>query len=261
MGAGRAGFIERRSNLHAARFDRSADRSHTDSRRVAQRPRLPRRVDASAHTAKAMRAVGLLAGVMAVVAACSKTPKPSPSSAPSGDTSRVARQPTDLLVRTRVTTGGSFSPQRGDSALKAFVPEVAPFDSGGDCFTGKIPGSGVTMVSASFPSRKDRRTSITLTFDSAGHLARYSELRGVPTLPPMNNLTDAQRDSAVRAADDAIRTTSLSFDYAIDQAIVMNRGGGKAPNAVMGTIRSMERLDKLGPPIARIERARRLCGV
>ena len=41
----------------------------------------------------------------------------------------------------------------------------------------------------------------------------------------------------------------------------MNRGGGKPTNAVIGTIRSMERLDKLGPPVARIERARKLCGV
>jgi hypothetical protein len=53
----------------------------------------------------------------------------------------------------------------------------------------------------------------------------------------------------------------LSFDYAIDQAIVMNRGGGKPTNAVLGTIRSMENVAKLGPPAARIERARKLCGV
>lgn len=212
---------------------------------------------------KAKGTIALFAGAALAVAACSTKAKPSSSPSPNVDTSRTRAQakPSDTLVRMRVTAGESFSPQGGAAALAAFVPEVPPVDSGGECFTGKIPGSGVTTVSAAFPSRKDRRTSITLMFDSAGHLARYNEQRGVPQFPPPTGLTEAQRDSAMRAAQNAIRTTSLSFDYAIDQAIVMNRGGGKPTNAVIGTIRSMERLDKLGPPVARIERARKLCGV
>jgi hypothetical protein len=166
-----------------------------------------------------------------------------------------------VLLRTRVTAAESFSPQQGEAALRAFVPEVAYVDSAGECYTGKVPGSSVTTVTASFPSRKDRRTNITLTFDSAGHLARYNEQRGVPPAQSTAGLTDVQRDSIFRAASAATRTTSLSFDYAVDQAIVMNRGGGKPTNAIIGTIRSMERLEKLGPPIARIEHARKLCGV
>jgi len=162
------------------------------------------------------------------------------------------------MVRVR---SEAFTPQRGEAAIQAFVPEIAPFDSGGECFTGRIPGSGVTTVSASFPTRKAPQTTISLTFDSAGHLARYSELRGVPHFPPPTGLTSAQLDSAMRAGTDAVRSTSLSFDYAIDQAIVMNRGGGKPTNAILGTIRSIEGLKKLGPPVARIERARKLCGV
>jgi hypothetical protein len=206
-----------------------------------------------------MRTIGSLIAAVFVVAACSTT-KPNATAAPAlrVDTSRAPREPTDVMVRVR--SGDSFSPQRGEAALQAFVPEVAPFDSAGECFTGRLPGSGVTTVSASFPTRKAPRNSVTLMFDSAGHLARYSEQRGVPRFPPPTGLTSAQLDSAMRAATDAIRTTSLSFDYAIDQAIVMNRGGGKATNAVIGSIRSMESLKKLGPPIARIERVRKLCG-
>jgi len=212
------------------------------------------------------RTIALFAGAVLGVAACSTKAKPNASPSPTAstaDTSRARAQakPSDTLVRMRITASESFSPQGGAAALAAFVPEVPPVDSGGECFTGKIPGSGVTTVSAAFPSRKDRRTAITLMFDSAGHLARYNEQRGVPQFPPPSGLTEAQRDSAMRAAQNAIRTTSLSFDYAIDQAIVMNRGDGKPTNAVIGTIRSMERLDKLGPPVARIERARKLCGV
>ncbi len=199
-------------------------------------------------------------GVAAVffLTSCSTSPKPSATPPASVDTARSAR-PTDVVVRVR--SSESFTPQRGDAAIQAFVPEIAPVDSGGECYTGRIPGSGVTTVSASFPTRKVQRTTITLTFDSVGHLARYSELRGVPRPQSPVGLTDAQRQEAVRVAIDTTRSTSLSFDYAIDQAIVMNRGGGKPTNAIMGTIRSFERLDKLGPPIARIERARKLCGV
>lgn len=193
-----------------------------------------------------------------VLIACSTTPKPGPTLPAPADTARGTRQ-ADVLVRVR--SSESFTPQRGEAAIQAFVPEIAPVDSGGECYTGRLPGSGATTISASFPTRKAPRTTITLVFDSAGHLARYSELRGVPRPQSPVGLTDAQREEAVRVAVDTTRSTSLSFDYAIDQAIVMNRGGRKSTNAIIGTVRSFERLDKLGPPVARIERARKLCGV
>ena len=203
-----------------------------------------------------MGRIGVAAAIFVV--ACSTTPKPTSTTPPVADTARAARQP-DVMVRVR--SSESFTPQRGEAAIQAFVPEIAPVDSGGECYTGRLPGSGATTISASFPTRKAPRTTITLVFDSAGHLARYSELRGVPRPQSPIGLTDAQREEAVRVAVDTTRSTSLSFDYAIDQAVVMNRGGRKPTNAIMGTIRSFERLDKLGPPIARIERARKLCGV
>jgi len=219
---------------------------------------LPRRFAASARAGQAVKISGLGVAAALVVLGCSTTPKPGPAPSTSADTVRSPR-PSDVLVR--VTSSESFSPQRGEAAIRAFVPEIAPVDSGGECFTGRLPGSGATTISASFPTRKAARTTITLTFDSAGHLARYSETRGVPHPQSPAGLTDAQRQEAVRMAIDTTRSTSLSFDYAIDQAIVMNRGGRKPTNAIMGTVRSFERLDKLGPPIARIERARKLCGV
>jgi hypothetical protein len=204
-----------------------------------------------------LKRIGLTAAAALVVAACSSAPQPSRPAPATADTARTSRQPADVMVR----VSESFRPLRGDSAIRAFAPEIAPVDSAGECYTGRTPGSGVTMVSAAFPTRKAPQTTITLTFDSVGHLARYSEIRGVPHLPSPVGMTNAQRDSAVRAATNATRSTSLSFDYAIDQAIVMNRGGAKPTEAIIGTIRSIERLDKLGPPVARIERARKLCGV
>ena len=71
----------------------------------------------------------------------------------------------------------------------------------------------------------------------------------------------AQRDSTIRVNDEAIRSTNISLDYAVDQAMVMNRGGNRPWMAVMGTVREVESLDRLGPPKSHVERARRLCGV
>lgn len=64
-----------------------------------------------------------------------------------------------------------------------------------------------------------------------------------------------------RAAQEKVRTTTISLDYAVDQALLSNRGGGKPTDAVLATVREVERLEKLGPPAARMERMRKLCGV
>jgi hypothetical protein len=161
----------------------------------------------------------------------------------------------------RVRMGDSFSPATGDSALRAFVPEVQPFDSAGECRVVRTSGSGATIVSAYFPSFDAPRTAVSLTFDSAGHLVRFSDRRGMVRYKTSPFMSDEQRDSVARAADAAVRSTSVNFDYAVDQALASNRGGGRPSNAVIASVRSMETLERLGPPIKRLERVRRLCGV
>ena len=111
-------------------------------------------------------------------------------------------------------------------------------------------------------SRAASKTTVALTFDTAGHLARYSEVRGFTGLhgiPP--GTTNAVRDSSRLAAIAATRTTSISFDYTIDQAIVRNHGGGKPDQSVLATPREFESLERLGPISARLVRVRKLCGV
>jgi len=189
-------------------------------------------------------------------------PAPTPTSATATTPSSTPTvRTTTPAQRTDVFIGESFSPRTGDAAIRAFVPEIAPVDSGGECNVIRTGGSGATIVSASFPSRTAAQTQATITFDSSGRLIRYSERRGVAKIPSTKGMTDAQRDSTIRTANSATRSTSISLDYAIDQAIVMNRGGGKPTDAILATVRAIERLEKLGPPIARVERMRRLCGV
>jgi hypothetical protein len=167
----------------------------------------------------------------------------------------------DVFVQTRVSVGDSFSPQRGDAALKAFRPDVSADLTGGECNLLRTGGSGATIVTAYFPSRPAVKTQMTLSFDSAGHLIRFNERRGVPKMPSMVGMTPEQRDSTIRVNDAAMRTTNLSLDYAIDQGVVLNRGAGRPTTAILGTVRAVEALEQLGPPKDHVERARRLCGV
>ena len=185
------------------------------------------------------------------------TPVPeAPRSAPAArpDSSR------DLFVPV-TGVGVSFSPKRGAAALQAFVPDVAADTTTGECSLTRTSGSGATIVIAYFPARARPQTQMSLSFDSAGHLVRFGERRGIPKIPSIAGMSLAQRDSTIRVNDEAIRSTNISLDYAVDQAMVMNRGGNRPWMAVMGTVREVESLDRLGPPKSHVERARRLCGV
>ncbi len=192
--------------------------------------------------------VVLFACAVAIVA-CHSAPSAAPTPA------------TTPRVMTRVVVSDGFVPDRGDSAIRAFVADVPPFDSGGECAFVRTSGSGSTLVTAFFPNRTSAKMQATLAFDSAGRLIRYTEIHGVVRfrLPP--GTTDAQRDSVLRAATTAVRSTMVTLDYALDQGILSNRGGGKPSHAVLGSVRAVENLESAGRPRERMERVRKLCGV
>lgn len=179
------------------------------------------------------------------------------SAAPSSSPPAAAPQARGVLV----SVGESFSARGGVAALRDFTPELAPTDSGGECVVSRTSGSGATVVNAYFPSRTAVRTQMTINFDSAGRLVRVTDRWGVTRVPSTVGMTPAQRDSTLRAASTATRSTQVMLDYAVDQAFAMNRGGGRPTDAITGPVRDVERLAKLGPPSARIERVRRLCSV
>lgn len=194
-------------------------------------------------------------GLVVIVSGCRATTgegaQPTPS--PSGQGA-----PGPMI---RISAVESFTPSSGDAALRAFVPEALPVDSGGECRVMRTSGSGATMVSAYFPSFDSARTVIHLSFDSAGNLVRFGDSRGMVRYRGGRNLSAAQLDSARRTANAAVRSTSISLDYAMDQGLAVNSGGGKSTEAVIGTVRAVEILEKLGPPTKRLKRARSLCGV
>lgn len=188
----------------------------------------------------------------------SATTGPTSSTVSTTRPSADSANPKNVLIR---VSADRFIPRTDAASIRAFVPDVPPVDSGGECMVRRTGGSGATLVTAYYPRRVGAQTQATLTFDSVGHLVRFSERRGVPKPIAGRGLSPAQLDSALRASNQSIRSTNISLDYAIDQAIVINSGAGKPTDAILSTVRTIERLDKLGPPIARIERARRLCGV
>jgi hypothetical protein len=191
------------------------------------------------------------------VAACSPGSGRRASSAapaPSGDSVRT-------LVR--VSFGEAFSPNVGPEAVKAFVPDVAASEAGGECATRPLPmGSKATSVIAYFPGRTLPVMTVSLVFDSVNHLVQYSEARGVTGLRNIPAGTSSvARDSMLKAVHDATRTTHISLNYALGQGTARNFGGGKPDNAVLGTVREVESLPALGPVKDRLARIRKLCGV
>jgi len=163
-----------------------------------------------------------LAGAIACHASAPATPASAaaPAATPSG-------VPRDILVRTSVRAGETFIPRTGDDAIRAFVPDVSGEQSGGECSFVRTGGSGATVATAYYPSRLMAQLQVSVTFDSAGRLVRYSERRGVVRFAPTPGMTPARIDSLIRATEAKVRSTSISIDYAIDQAVVSNRGRRK----------------------------------
>ncbi len=147
----------------------------------------------------------------------------------------------------------------GAQAAKDFVADVKPDETGGECTLLRTSGNGALTATAFYPTRTASKTQIGVTFDSSGRVVRYFEMRGIPHVPP--GLRREQVDSARRAIEATLRSTSISFDYAVDRAFAMNRGGGKPAAGVTSSVRDMENLESLGRPSARMERMRKLCGV
>lgn len=205
----------------------------------------------------AATALCTLCTLCTLAAACSPGSGRSASSAaplPAGDSAGA---------RVRVSFGESFSPNVGPEAVKAFVPDVAATEAGGECAIRALPmGSKATSVVAYFPARTLPMMTVSLVFDSASHLVQYSETRGVTGLRNVPaGTSNVTRDSMLKALHDATRTTSISLNYALGQGTARNYGGGKPNNAVLATVREIESLPALGPPKDRLARVRKLCGV
>jgi hypothetical protein len=150
-----------------------------------------------------------------------------------------------------------------DSVRQAWTPDNPLVLDGGECSFSRSSGNGSATVRAFFPTMKASRSIVTLSFDSVGHLVRYSETRGMPRMIEISSagLSASQRDSAVRARITATRSTYIMLDFAVDEARAFNEGGGRPSQSASGSVRSMESLDKLGPPVKTIAHVRRLCSV
>jgi hypothetical protein len=201
-------------------------------------------------------------GLALTVAACGKastTPAPAVTTSTVVTTQSASASTSGTIMIRGVTSSESFVPGMSPQALKAFVAEVPPDEKGGECTLTRTRGNGALTATAFYPTRTASATQVTITFDSAGHVVRYSEVRGVPHIKP--GLRIEQVDSAHHAIQAVMRSTSITFDYPVDRAFALNRGASKPTTAITSTVREMENLDNLQRPAARMERMRKLCGV
>ncbi len=225
---------------------------------------MPHAEHGRSHPEKAVKRIIVYFGSCLFVLACAKastTPAPVVTASTVTTTERSAMpSPSGTIMMRGVTSSESFIPGTSAQALKDFVAEVKPNEDGGECSLNRTIGNGALIATAFYPKRATSTTQVTITFDSAGHVVRYSEQREA-WLHIKPGLSLAQVDSAHRAVEAVMRSTSITFDYAVDRAFAINRGAGKPTVAITSTVRAMESLDNLQRPAARMERMRKLCGV
>jgi hypothetical protein len=187
----------------------------------------------------------LLAAVLAGCAASAAPPAGRPRAAARGADSPVVGE---RLHRDRLL------------ALRRFRPARPAVDSGGECVVREGFAPGERILAGYFPSRADGEVLVNLTVDSAGRLLRYEERRGLLRVPGMAQArTAAARDSAVRAAERATRTTHIWLDRVTGEARAVNQGGGEPSEGVFGRVDEFETARELGLPGARAARVAALC--
>ena len=180
-------------------------------------------------------------------AAAAQRPAPPP---PGADSAAMRMEMGARMTRTLRT---------GAAALAAFRPAVAPVDSGGECLVRAEQRPGVRAISAYYPARRDARSVVTVTVDSAGTLLRYSERRGGVSFSLAGATTEEER-AARRAEFQRQPTTTISLDLVTGTAIVSNDGGDSVGAAVRAPVDAVLESAALGRPAERARAVQARCG-
>jgi hypothetical protein len=98
--------------------------------------------------------------------------------------------------------------------------------------------------------------------DSAGKLVHYAERRGPPIHPVVPGSDEAHATPAqVAAAAAAVRSTTITLDYARNSGTISNRGGGRPDQVASGYIDVVGAMEAFGKPLDRAGRVLAQCRV
>ncbi|HVE78922.1 MAG TPA: hypothetical protein VNA89_08680 [Gemmatimonadaceae bacterium] len=170
------------------------------------------------------RALAMLAlGAGGLLTGCASNPRP-------GESSEL----------TRATVGGARS---GD--LARFVPLVGALQEGGECDTLYLGAADAreTVVVYSFPNRRSSQRNIALTFDAAGQLRHFSDVRG-----------DLRQDPVGAQ-------TSVTLDFVHRAAYATNKRPGEPERLTAGKLEEGLTASNLGRPQDTIDLVRARCWV
>lgn len=196
----------------------------------------------------AMRiATALVAGVLLI--GCARSKSPAPSRAPA----ETAARSYDVFVRV---------PPAEAASLAAFEPDLPAVEGSFECGRREVMSPNMTMVSASFPTRAEAKATVVVFIDSTGKIIRYAERRGPPIRPAVAPGQESRATPAeVAAAAAAVRSTMISLDYGQGRASVSNRGGGRPDQSMSGAIDVVASMPKFGKPLERAARVQAQCAI
>ncbi|MDE3151851.1 MAG: hypothetical protein KGL93_06340 [Gemmatimonadota bacterium] len=167
-----------------------------------------------------------------------------------------AAAPAPLLERDVVTP---VSRPVSDGDLHAFAIAPWHYDRVECRFVRQTP-TGAVIETAFYPSFADAQVSLSLTYDSTGHLVRSGETHGVFRFrPPAGDISKAVRDSALRAQSQGLRQTLISLDYLVDPGLLVRRDSGMTTRTLAVSTRGVGDLPVLDRPAEHAREAARAC--
>ena len=191
----------------------------------------------------------LLFGTALAAASCrSATPAASP-----------ATQSTDAVIAySKVDT--TRVPIDVRTQLAAFNLEVPLPTDTGVCVRRPVPMGIGELVSLYYPGVRNAVAVAAVNVDSAGHIIRYSERRGEVNFKFSRPLRGQELDSAITAARQRTRSSSIYLDYDLGHATLANEGGGRRNQSVLAPLTAVANDPRFGAPDARAHAIVARCG-
>ena len=155
------------------------------------------------------------------------------------------------LVRTTTATETRVVPVANRTRLADFSLDVPLPSDSGVCVRRPVPAGVGEMVSVYYPEQPHASAVTTVTVDTTGRIVRVSDRRGRVSFRGVPGGTPAQFDSAFAEARRSTRSSSVTLDLVIGQAILSNDGGGRPDQSVMALASSVANDPRFDRPLAR----------
>lgn len=162
---------------------------------------------------------------------------------------------TALSAQTKITEAFIGPTKTVGIAAADFQPALPAVDGPFECAKPERIAPNLVIYIGHFPTNQDYRAAVVVTTDAYGLMSRSGERRGPPIRPITRpDMTSEEKGTALVAATNAVRSTTISLDWLTNRGGVRNHGGGIPDTSATDSVATIERLEQLGRPGDRARR-------